>query len=430
MPTSLFQSAQCHIPGGVNSPVRAFQGVGGEPLFMQRAQGAHLTDSNGRDFIDYVGSWGPMICGHAHPDVLAAVSTAIQQGLSFGAPTEIETTLAATICRFMPSVELIRMTCSGTEATLSAIRLARGYTKRDKIIKFTGCYHGHSDSLLVQAGSGALTLGEPSSPGVPACLAEQTLTLNYNDLPQVQAAFAQYGEQIAAVIVEPIAGNMSCILPQPGFLAGLRQLCDEYGSVLIFDEVMTGFRVAQGGAQALYGITPDLTTLGKIIGGGLPVGAFGGKQTIMQQLAPLGPVYQAGTLAGNPVAMAAGLATLTLLSVPDFYTQLSAKTADLMQGFRAAAIAAGVPFTENHIGGMFGLFFTEADSVTDYAGVMACHSTHFKTFFHAMLGQGIYLAPSAFEAGFLSSAHTEADLDTTLAAATQAFQTVAAEASS
>ena len=430
MTTSLFQSAQRHIPGGVNSPVRAFQGVGGEPLFMQRAQGAHLTDSNGRDFIDYVGSWGPMICGHAHPQVLAAVSTAIQQGLSFGAPTEIETTLAATICRFMPSIELIRMTCSGTEATLSAIRLARGYTKRDKIIKFTGCYHGHSDALLVQAGSGALTLGEPSSPGVPACLAEQTLALDYNDLPQVQAAFAQYGEQIAAVIVEPIAGNMSCILPQPGFLAGLRQLCDEYGSVLIFDEVMTGFRVAQGGAQALYGITPDLTTLGKIIGGGLPVGAFGGKHTIMQQLAPLGPVYQAGTLAGNPVAMAAGLATLNLLSVPDFYTQLSAKTAYLMQGFRAAASNAGVPFTENHIGGMFGLFFTEADSVTDYAGVMACHSTHFKTFFHAMLRQSIYLAPSAFEAGFLSSAHTETDLDTTLAAATQAFQTVAAEASS
>jgi glutamate-1-semialdehyde 2,1-aminomutase len=327
----------------------------------------------------------------------------------------------------MPSIEMIRMVSSGTEATMSAIRLARGYTQRDKIIKFTGCYHGHSDALLVKAGSGALTLGEPSSPGVPANLAELTLTLDYNNLSQVQATFAKYGEQIAGIIVEPIAGNMSCVPPKPGFLAGLRTLCDEYGSVLIFDEVMTGFRVALGGAQALYGITPDLTTLGKIIGGGLPVGAFGGKRKIMQQIAPLGPVYQAGTLSGNPIAMTAGLATLTLLSEPDFHTELSDKTRYLMDSLQAAADLAGIPFTYNQVGGMFGLFFTDAKTVDDFNGVMNCREDHFKRFFHAMLEQNIYLAPSPFEAGFMSAAHDQADLDKTIKAATKAFSRLEAE---
>ena len=416
-----FQAAQHHIPGGVNSPVRAFQGVGGDPVFIQQAKGARLIDTAGTDYIDYVGSWGPMILGHAHPQVLSAVTQATQNGLSFGAPTEIETEVANTVCRLMPSIEMVRMVSSGTEATMSAIRLARGYTGRDKIIKFTGCYHGHSDSLLVKAGSGALTLGEPSSPGVPTSLAEHTLSLDYNNLSQVEDTFARYGDQIAGIIVEPVAGNMSCIPPKPGFLAGLRTQCDRYGSVLIFDEVMTGFRVALGGAQALYGVTPDLTTLGKIIGGGLPVGAFGGKREIMQQIAPLGPVYQAGTLSGNPVAMAAGLETLILLQAADFYPALTKQTTYLMNGLQAAADQAGIPFTHNQVGGMFGLFFTEASQVNDFAGVMACQQDSFKTFFHAMLAQHIYLAPSAFEAGFVSAAHTTEDLDMTIQAAKHAF---------
>ena len=421
MPENPFQAAQHHIPGGVNSPVRAFQGVGGEPVFIKQARGSRITDIVGTDYIDYVGSWGPMILGHAHPKVLAAVTQAIQNGLSFGAPTEIETELANTVCRLMPSIEMVRMVSSGTEATMSAIRLARGYTGRDKIVKFTGCYHGHSDALLVKAGSGALTLGEPSSPGVPASVAAQTLTLEYNNLSQVQDTFARYGEQIACIIVEPVAGNMSCIPPKPGFLAGLRAVCDDYSSVLIFDEVMTGFRVALGGAQALYEVPPDLTTLGKIIGGGLPVGAFGGKRDIMQQIAPLGPVYQAGTLSGNPIAMAAGLETLNLLQAADFYPQLTEKTAYLMRGLQVAADQIGIPFTYNQVGGMFGLFFTEANRVDDFDGVMACRPAHFKTFFHAMLAQHIYLAPSAFEAGFVSAEHTQDELDTTIQAATQAF---------
>ncbi len=427
MSEHLFQTARRYIAGGVNSPVRAFSGVGGDPVFIREAQGAYLTDTQGQRYIDYVGSWGPMILGHAHPDVIAAVQAAVPQGLSFGAPTEIETELARTICELMPAMALVRMTSSGTEATMSAIRLARGYTGRDKIIKFTGCYHGHSDSLLVRAGSGALTLGRPSSPGVPASLAEHTLSLDYNDLPQVEAAFARYGEQIAGVIVEPVAGNMSCVLPRIDFLPGLRRLCDEYGSILIFDEVMTGFRVALGGAQDVYDVTPDLTTLGKIIGGGLPVGAFGGKTEIMQYLAPLGPVYQAGTLSGNPVAMAAGLATLNRLREPDFYVALNARTSALVQGLKSVARQHQVPFTYNQIGGMFGLFFTLAGKVGDFVGVRACEPEQFRLFFHTMLQHGIYLAPSPFEAGFVSAAHSAADIDATVAAADQAFARVAKE---
>ncbi len=427
MSEHLFQTACRYIAGGVNSPVRAFSGVGGDPVFIREAQGAYLTDTQGQRYIDYVGSWGPMILGHAHPDVIAAVQAAVPQGLSFGAPTEIETELARTICELMPAMVLVRMTSSGTEATMSAIRLARGYTGRDKIIKFTGCYHGHSDSLLVRAGSGALTLGKPSSPGVPASLAEHTLSLDYNDLSQVEAAFTRYGEQIAGVIVEPVAGNMSCVLPRTDFLPGLRRLCDEYGSVLIFDEVMTGFRVALGGAQGLYDVTPDLTTLGKIIGGGLPVGAFGGKPEIMQYLAPLGPVYQAGTLSGNPVAMAAGLATLNRLREPDFYVALNARTSELVQGLKSVARQHRVPFTYNQIGGMFGLFFTLAGKVGDFVGVRACEPEQFRLFFHTMLQHGIYLAPSPFEAGFVSAAHSAADIDATVAAADKAFARVAKE---
>ncbi len=420
----LFQKAQQHIPGGVNSPVRAFKGVGGDPVFIDKAAGAYIFDSEGKRYIDYVGSWGPMILGHAHPQVIAAVADTIPRGLSFGAPTEVEILLADKVCALLPSIEMVRMVSSGTEATMSAIRLARGYTGRDKIVKFEGCYHGHSDSLLVKAGSGMLTLGEPSSPGVPACLAEQTITLDYNNIEQVKTAFAEVGEQIACIIVEPVAGNMNCIPPQPGFLQGLRDVCDEYGTVLIFDEVMTGFRVGLGGAQGIYNVTPDLTTLGKVIGGGMPVGAFGGKREIMEKIAPLGPVYQAGTLSGNPVAMAAGLKTLELISEPDFFEQLGQKTEKLISGLVSAATDAGVSTTENHLGGMFGLFFTNADKVTDFAASMACDQTQFKQFFHAMLDQGVYLAPSAFEAGFVSAAHTEEDLDATLNAARTAFAAI------
>ncbi len=417
----LFEKAQQHIPGGVNSPVRAFKGVGGDPVFIDHASGAYIFDSEGRRYIDYVGSWGPMILGHAHPEVIEAVQQAVPRGLSFGAPTELEIRIADKVCELVPSIEMVRMVSSGTEATMSAIRLARGYTGRDKIVKFEGCYHGHSDSLLVKAGSGALTLGEPSSPGVPACLAEQTITLDYNNLEQVREAFSQIGEEVACIIVEPVAGNMNCIPPVPGFLEGLREVCDQYGTVLIFDEVMTGFRVGLGGVQGLYGITPDLTTLGKVIGGGMPVGAFGGKREIMEKIAPLGPVYQAGTLSGNPVAMAAGLKTLELISAPGFFEALGDKTEKLIGGLVEAGRKAGVAITENHVGGMFGLFFSDADKVTDFAGATACDQDRFKRFFHAMLDEGVYLAPSAFEAGFVSAAHSDEDLEATLAAARKAF---------
>jgi len=421
----LFTQAQLHIPGGVNSPVRAFKGVGGDPVFVDSAKGAYLTDTEGRRYIDYVGSWGPMVLGHAHPEVIAVVKAAADKGLSFGAPTAIETAMADKVCQIMPGMDMVRMVSSGTEATMSAIRLARGHTGRDKIIKFEGCYHGHSDSLLVKAGSGMLTLGEPSSPGVPASLAEHTITLSYNDAEQVQETFARLGEQIACVIVEPVAGNMNCIPPAPGFLETLRTQCDSHGAVLIFDEVMTGFRVSLTGAQGHYGVQPDLTTLGKVIGGGMPVGAFGGKAEIMHSIAPLGPVYQAGTLSGNPVAMAAGLKTLELVSAPGFYDSLAAKVNKLVTGIMAAAANAGVPLAENHVGGMFGLFFTDQRQVSDYAGATACDSERFKTFFHAMLDSGVYLAPSAFEAGFVSAAHSDTDLDATIAAAAAAFRTLA-----
>jgi glutamate-1-semialdehyde 2,1-aminomutase len=424
-PHERFIQAQQHIPGGVNSPVRAFKGVGGDPVFIDRAQGAYTYDPDGRRFIDYVGSWGPMILGHAHPEVIGAVAEIIGKGLSFGAPTELETRMADKVCEILPSMDLVRMVSSGTEATMSAIRLARGYTGRDKIVKFEGCYHGHSDSLLVKAGSGMLTLGEPSSPGVPASLAEHTITLDYNNIEQVQQTFDEVGEQIACIIVEPVAGNMNCIPPVPGFLEGLREVCDRYGSALIFDEVMTGFRVGLQGVQGLYNITPDLTTLGKVIGGGMPVGAFGGKREIMEKIAPLGPVYQAGTLSGNPVAMTAGLATLNLISAPGFFDRLTDKTAKLVDGLMAAANAAGVPLTSNQVGGMFGIFFTDADKVTNFAQSTACDQERFKAFFHAMLDRGVYLAPSAFEAGFVSAAHTEADIEETIQAAESAFKEIA-----
>ena len=416
----LFGEAQRYIPGGVNSPVRAFRGVGGTPIFFKRGAGAYLYDEDDRRYIDYVGSWGPMIAGHAHQAVVRAVQEAAANGLSFGAPTALETAMARKIRELVPSMELVRMCNSGTEATMSAIRLARGYTSRNTIIKFEGCYHGHSDSLLIKAGSGALTLGVPTSPGVPAALAAYTVTLPYNNLLQVREAFNKIGEEIAGIIVEPVAGNMNCIPPAPGFLAGLRQLCDRYGSVLIFDEVMTGFRVAPGGAQQLYGVTPDLTTLGKIIGGGMPVGAFGGKRAIMEKLAPLGPIYQAGTLSGNPVAMAAGLATLELLAVPGFHDDLAAKTQGLCDELVTAAREAGVLLTANAVGGMFGIFFTE-EPVTTYEQAVACDIERFKRFFHGMLAEGVYLAPSAFEAGFLSSAHSDEDIETTISAAWRVF---------
>ena len=419
-----FEKAQKHIPGGVNSPVRAFKGVGGDPVFVDHAKGAYFTDPDGKRYIDYVGSWGPMILGHAHDEVIEAVREAALRGLSFGAPTEMETTMADMICEIVPSMEMVRMTSSGTEATMSAIRLARGFTGRDKIVKFEGCYHGHSDSLLVKAGSGALTLGEPSSPGVPAALAEHTITLNYNDADQVRETFSQIGDQIACIIVEPVAGNMNCIPPVEGFLETLRVVCDEYKSVLIFDEVMTGFRVALGGAQAMYGVKPDLTTLGKIIGGGMPVGAFGGRRDIMEHIAPLGPVYQAGTLSGNPVAMAAGLKTLELLSAEGFHAQLSAKVETLVNGMMNEAKSAGIPMTENHAGGMFGLFFTDASKVTNFAETTACDQERFKKFFHGMLNEGVYLAPSAYEAGFVSIAHTDEDLNNSIEAAAKVFKTL------
>ena len=418
---ALFAEAQRHIPGGVNSPVRAFRSVGGDPVFVQRAQGAYFWDETGQRYIDYVGSWGPMILGHAAPAVIEAVRTAALNGLSYGAPTVAETEMADRICAILPSVEMVRLTSSGTEATMSAIRLARGFTGREKIIKFEGNYHGHSDSLLVKAGSGALTFGVPSSPGVPKALAELTLTLEYNNLAQVEQVFAEAGAEIAAVIVEPVAGNMNCIPPVPGFLEGLRALCDAHGSVLIFDEVMTGFRVALGGAQAHYGVRPDLTTLGKIIGGGMPVGAFGGRREIMECVSPLGPVYQAGTLSGNPVAMAAGLATLDAIQAPGFYEQLTQKTTILCAGLTDAARAAGVPFLTQQVGGMFGLFFTREPAVHSFAQATGCDTAAFNRFFHGMLVEGVYLAPSAFEAGFVSQAHTADDLAVTIEAAARVF---------
>ncbi|HMI73232.1 MAG TPA: glutamate-1-semialdehyde 2,1-aminomutase [Steroidobacteraceae bacterium] len=418
---SLFQEACKYIPGGVNSPVRAFRGVGGEPIFFKKAKGAAVIAADDRRYIDYVGSWGPMILGHAHPQVIQAVQEVAADGLSFGAPTTLETRLARRVVELMPSIELVRFVSSGTEATMSAIRLARGFTGRDTIVKFEGCYHGHSDSLLIKAGSGALTLGVPTSPGVPKALASHTVTLNYNDADQVQRVFRQIGEQVACIIVEPVAGNMNCVPPAPDFLQTLRRECDRVGALLIFDEVMTGFRVALGGAQALYGVRPDLTTLGKIIGGGMPVGAFGGRRDVMEQLAPLGPVYQAGTLSGNPVAMIAGITTLELISAPGFHQRLGAMTDVLVEQLAAAAAGAGVALATNHVCGMFGFFFTTERDVDRYDKVMACDVGRFRQFFHGMLEEGIYLAPSAFEAGFLSAAHSPADIEATAAAASRVF---------
>ena len=420
----LFNAAKKVIPGGVNSPVRAYKAVGGTPVFIDHAHGAYIYDTDGKGYIDYVCSWGPMILGHAEPMVVAAVRAAAGQGLSFGAPTTMETKLAELICSTVASVEQVRMVNSGTEATMSAIRLARGFTGRDKIIKFEGCYHGHADGLLVKAGSGALTLGVPTSPGVPAAMAEHTLTLEFNNLEQVTTVFDEVGEQLAAVIVEPVAGNMNCVPPKSGFLGGLRNLCDQYNTVLIFDEVMTGFRVAAAGAQALYSVTPDLTTLGKVVGGGLPVGAFGGRAEIMAHLAPQGAVYQAGTLSGNPLAMAAGIATLQQVLEVGFYERLGKRLDRLIEGLRSVASDTDIPLTTNHVGTMFGLFFTEADTVSSFADVMACDTVRFGRFFHGMLEEGIYLAPSAFEAGFISSAHGNSEIDRTLESARQVLKTL------
>ncbi len=422
---TLFEQAKRTIPGGVNSPVRAFRSVGGTPRFIARAQGAYMWDADGNRLIDYVGSWGPMVAGHAHPEVVAAVQAAATDGLSYGAPTAIEVTMAETLCDLVPSMQMVRMTSSGTEATMSAIRLARGFTGRNYLVKFEGGYHGHGDSLLVKAGSGALTFGQPSSPGVPAELAHYTLTLDYNNSAQVREVFAQRGHEIACIIVEPVAGNMNCIPPVEGFLQTLREVCDNSGAVLIFDEVMTGFRVALGGAQALYGVSPDLTTLGKIIGGGMPVGAFGGKREIMQHLSPLGPVYQAGTLSGNPLAMQAGLKTLEIISRTGFYQELTDKTTYLLQGLKQAADKVGIAFLTQRVGGMFGLFFTTESAIQTYQQVTACNTSQFNRFFHGMLERGVYLAPSAYEAGFVSSAHTQDDLDSTIATAREVFASLA-----
>ncbi len=418
----LFAKAKSVIPGGVNSPVRAFSSVGGTPSFIKRAEGAYIYDADDNAYIDYVGSWGPMILGHNHPAILDAVITTAQNGLSFGAPTELEITMAEKVRELVPSMESLRMVSSGTEATMSAIRLARGFTGRDKILKFEGCYHGHADSLLVKAGSGALTLGVPNSPGIPEDFAKHTLTVSYNNLAEVKEIFAKYPDQIACIIVEPVAGNMNCIPPVQGFLEGLRDVCDEYNSVLIFDEVMTGFRVALGGAQAHYNIKPDLTTLGKVIGGGMPVGAFGGKKEIMDYIAPLGPVYQAGTLSGNPIAMAAGLAALTELSQGNKHQQLSDATEKLAMGLKAAADRNGIDLNINYVGAMFGFFFTSDEApITSFEQVMACDKDKFNRFFHLMLEHGVYLAPSAFEAGFLSMAHTDDIIEKTLEAAAECF---------
>jgi glutamate-1-semialdehyde 2,1-aminomutase len=417
---ALFQRAQLAIPAGVNSPVRAYRSVGGMPPFIQRGKGAQVWDIDGRAYIDYVGSWGPLIVGHANPEVVKAVQQAAERGLSFGAPTETEVEMAELLCRLVPSIEQVRLVSSGTEATMSAIRLARGYTGRHKIVKFEGCYHGHADALLVKAGSGALTFGQPSSAGILPDTAAQTLVLEYNNEEALETTFDSEGSAIAAVIVEPVAGNMNLIEPRQSFLDAVRRLCTKHGSVLIFDEVMTGFRVALGGAQALYGIRPDLTTLGKVIGGGMPVGSFGGRRDIMQKIAPIGPVYQAGTLSGNPVAVAAGLATLKLVQAPGFYEKLSETSRSLCEGLIRSARSNDIPFSATAVGGMFGLYF-RASAPTSYSEVMQCDSEAFSRFFHAMLAEGVYLAPSAFEAGFVSSAHTPAEIAKTEAAARKAF---------
>lgn len=416
----LFDRARQLLPGGVNSPVRAFKSVGGEPFFTARADGAYLWDVEGKRYIDYVGSWGPMIVGHNHPAVREAVQRAVLDGLSFGTPCAAEVTMAETIVSLIPSVDMVRMVNSGTEATMSAIRLARGATGRSKIVKFEGCYHGHGDSFLVKAGSGALTFGVPTSPGVPKAAADLTLTLPYNDIEAARELFAEHGGDIAGLIIEPVAGNMNCIPPKDGYLAALRELCTQHGALLIFDEVMTGFRVALGGAQAHYGITPDLTCFGKIIGGGMPVGAYGGRRDLMQQIAPSGPIYQAGTLSGNPVAMAAGLAMLQLIQAPGFHDDLTARTVRLTDGILGAARKAGVPFSVNRVGAMFGLFFTN-ETVESYAQATAADVAAFNRFFHGMLERGVYLAPSAFEAGFVSSAHGDAEIEATIDAATATF---------
>ena len=424
MTKKLFDEAKKRIPGGVNSPVRAFKAVSGTPLFINKALGPYLYDSEDKKYLDYVGSWGPMILGHAHPEIVKAVNDAAKCGLSFGAPTEIETQMANKICDLMPSIEKIRMVNSGTEAAMSAIRLARGYTGRDIIIKFEGCYHGHTDSLLVKAGSGALTFGVPTSPGVPTDLAKYTVTLTYNDIPQLQDTFEKIGNKVAAVIIEPIAGNMSLVPGNQKFLNTLRELCNKHQSVLIFDEVMTGFRVALGGAQSIFNITPDITILGKIIGGGMPVGAFGGKENIMNHIAPDGPIYQAGTLSGNPVAMSAGLTTLNLISSKDFFNSLEHKTKILVDGITQSAKKIGVPLAMNYVGGMFGLFFTNEKTIDSFEKVINCNKEHYNIFFHGMLEEGIYLAPSSYEAGFVSSSHSDDDIKLTIDTAEKIFKKI------
>ena len=418
----LFKEAQKYIPGGVNSPVRAFAGVGGDPVFFKQGKGAYLFDEDDNRYIDYVGSWGPLILGHTHPDIVKVAKEAIDRGTSFGAPTHVEIEMAKRVCEIVPSIELVRMVSSGTEATMSAIRLARGATNRDKIVKFEGCYHGHADSLLIKAGSGALTLGVPTSPGVPAELAQHTITLPYNDIDAVKKCFDELGDSIACIIVEPVAGNMNCVPPIAGFLETLREVCDKHASILIFDEVMTGFRVSLGGAQQYYGVTPDLTTLGKVIGGGMPVGAFGGKREIMKQIAPTGPIYQAGTLSGNPVAMAVGLKTLELISADGFYERLSKLAKRLLDGLKSVAKECNIPLTTNQAGAMFGFFFSEEEQISHFSQVCKCNLERFKAFYHGMLDRGIYLAPSAYETGFVSAAHTEADIDATIDAAREVMQ--------
>ncbi len=425
MSVDYFAQAKKVIPGGVNSPVRAFGSVGGTPVFIASAKGSKVTSQDGRQFTDYVGSWGPMILGHADSRVVSRVQAAAEHGLSFGAPTVHETELAELICKLVPSIERVRMVSSGTEATMSAIRLARGYTNRPLLLKFTGCYHGHADALLIKAGSGALTLGIPGSAGVPAGAAQDTLTADFNDIDSLRKVFAEYGDQIACVIAEPICGNMNMVLPDPGFLGAARELCDQHGSVLIFDEVMTGFRVALGGAQSVYDITPDLTTLGKVVGGGMPVGAFGGRRDIMEHIAPLGPVYQAGTLSGNPLGMAAGIETLTHIQAPGFYDNLERLALRLVDGLKAAAADHGIPLQGHAMGGMFGVFFSDEPGISSFDQVQACNIEHFKQFFRSMLDQGHYFAPSAYEAGFISAAHTEADVDGTVAAARTVFGSIA-----
>jgi glutamate-1-semialdehyde 2,1-aminomutase len=417
----LFERACRVIPGGVNSPVRAFNGVGGTPVFFERAEGALMYDVDGKEYIDYVGSWGPMICGHANPEIVEVVIQAVRKGLSFGTPTQLEVELAENICEVMPNIDLIRMTSSGTEATMSAIRLARGFTGRDKIVKFEGCYHGHADSLLVKAGSGALTMGVPNSPGVPEAIAQNTVTLSYNNSDQLREVMGEIGDQIACIIVEPVAGNMNCVPPVEGFLEAIREVCDANGSLLIFDEVMTGFRVGLTGAQGLYGVKPDLTTLGKVIGGGMPVGAFGGREDVMSHIAPLGPVYQAGTLSGNPVAMAAGLKNLEIIRREGFFESLSSKTETLVNGILSAAKENNIPMQSNRVGAMFGLFFTDQPQVSRFEEVSQCDVDRFKAFFHGMLLRGINLAPSAFEAGFVSSAHSDEQIQQTIAASREVF---------